>query len=136
MSELNNLAQKENINLDDCIVFTKDGGDILAVNIAYVGIKQRQDKMMGVNFSISPKKVKELEEFFSDLTDGQLLFYNISQTGHIPVNYRGLSTVSKKISTDPEAVFQISLLVEPAQDMPKQSYFDPTCECCTLHHIL
>ena len=65
MSELTDLALKDNINLDECIVFTKDNGDILSVNIKYVGIKQRQDKLMGVNFSMSPKQVKQLDEFFS-----------------------------------------------------------------------
>ena len=64
MSQLDDLAQKENVNLDECIVFTKDSGDFLAVNIKYVGIKQRQDRLMSVNFSMSPKQVKQLDEFF------------------------------------------------------------------------
>jgi hypothetical protein len=136
MSQLNDLAEKENINLDECIVFTKDSGDILAVNIKYVGIKQRQDKLMSVNFSMSPQKVKQLDEFFSDVNSGALFYYDISQTGNIPVNYRGLSNVIKKVSTDPESLFEVSLLMQPAQNMPKDNYFDPTCDCCTLHCIM
>lgn len=136
MSELTDLALKDNINLDECIVFTKDHGDILAVNIKYVGIKQRQDKLMGVNFSMSPKQVKQLDEFFSTVNVGELFYYDISQTGNIPVNYRGLSNVIKKRSTQAESVFEVSLLMQSAQNMPKDNYFNPSCDCCTLHHII
>lgn len=136
MSELNDLAFRENVNLDDCIVFAKDNGDILAINVRYVGIKQRQDKMMGVNFSMSPAQVKKLEEFFSTLNSGELFFYDISQTGYRPVNYRGLSRVTKKVSNDIDTLFEVSLMMQPAYDLPKDSYFDPTCGCCSLHHIL
>ena len=136
MSELDDLALKENVNLDECIVFTKDGGDILAVNVKYVGIKQRQDKLMSVNFSLSPKQALKLDEFFSGLNSGEMFYYDISQTGNIPVNYRGLSNVTKKASTDADSIFEISLIMQPAQSMPKDNYFDPSCSCCTLHHIL
>lgn len=136
MSELDDLALKENVNLDECIVFTKDGGDILAVNIRYVGIKQRQDKLMSVNFSLSPKQALKLEEFFSSFNNGEMFYYDISQTGNIPVNYRGLSNVTKKASTDADSIFEISLIMQPAQSMPNDNYFDPSCSCCTLHHIL
>ena len=78
MSVLNDLSVRENINLDECIVFTKDNGDSLAVNIKYVSIKQRQDKLMGVNFSLLPKQVKQLEEFFSNVNVGELFYYDIS----------------------------------------------------------
>ena len=136
MSELDDLALKENVNLDECIVFTKDGGDILAVNVRYVGIKQRQDKLMSVNFSLSPKQALKLEEFFSSFNNGEMFYYDISQTGNIPVNYRGLSNVTKKASTDADSIFEISLIMQPAQSMPSDNYFDPSCSCCTLHHIL
>ena len=136
MYELNDLALKEDINLFDCIVFTKDNGDVLAVNTKYVGIKQRQDKLMGVNFTMSPKQVKQLEEFFSDVNNGEMFYYDISQTGSIPVNYRGLSKVTKKVSNEIDALFEVSLIMQPAQNMPKDNYFDPTCGCCSLHHIL
>ncbi|MBR0270435.1 MAG: hypothetical protein IJQ68_00345 [Methanobrevibacter sp.] len=136
MSDLKDLAKNENVNLDDCIVFTKDGGDALAVNIAYVGIKQRQDKLMSVNFSMSPQKVKQLDEFFSDVNSGALFYYDISQTGSIPVNYRGLSNVTKKVSNNPDAIFEVSLLMQTAQNVPKDSYLDPTCDCCSFHCIL
>jgi len=135
MSELDDLALKENINLEDCIVFTKDNGDILAVNIEYVGIKQRQDKMMSINFTMSPMKVKQLDEFFSNVNNGEMFYYNISQTGFMPVNYRGLSSVSKRVDATSDAIFEISLIMQPAQNMPKDNYFNPTCDCCTLHHI-
>ena len=136
MSELLNLAKNENIDLEDCIVFSKGNGDYLAVNVKYIGIRQRQDKLMSVNFSMSPKQVIQLEEFFSTLNNGEMFFYNISQTGYIPVNYRGLSNVTKKASAIPESVFQVSLIMQPAQSIPKDNYFDPTCACCTLHHII
>lgn len=119
MYELDDLALKENVNLFDCIVFTKDDGNILAVNTKYVGIKQRQDKLMGVNFTMSPKQVKQLEEFFSNVNNGEMFFYDICQTGNIPVNYRGLSKVTKKVSNDPDALFEVSLIMQPAQNMPK-----------------
>ena len=136
MSVLNDLSVEENINLDECIVFTKDNGDSLAVNIKYVGIKQRQDRLMGVNFSLLPKQVKQLEEFFSNVNVGELFYYDISQTGIIPVNYRGLSKVIKKRSTQSESIFEITLLIQPAQNIPRDNYFNPSCDCCTLHHIL
>ena len=136
MSLLNDLAEKENINLDECIVFTKDGGDSLAVNTRYIGIRQRQDKLMSVNFSMSPRQVKQLDDFFADLNSGELFYYDISQTGAIPVNYRGLSNVVKKAKSNVDSVFEVSLIMQPAQSMPKDNYFDPTCDCCTLHHIL
>ena len=136
MSELNDLALKENVNLEDCILFTKEGGDILAVNTKYIGIKQRQDKQISVNFSMSPKQVLQLEEFFSELNNGELFYYDISQTGIIPVNYRGLSNVTKRASRDIDSIFEISLIMQPVQNMPRDNYFNPSCSCCTLHHIL
>ena len=136
MSQLDDLEQKENVNLDECIVFTKDSGDFLAVNIKYVGIKQRQDRLMSVNFSMSPKQVKQLDEFFSDFNSGELFFYDISQTGAIPVNYRGLSNVSKKVSNNPDAIFEVSLIMQQASNMPKDNYLEPACDCCSLKHIL
>ena len=136
MSELNDLALKENVDLDECIVFTKDGGNSLAVNVKYVGIRQRQDKLMSVNFTMSPKQVKQLEEFFSNLNNGDMFYYDISRTGIIPVRYRGLSNVTKKASKQADLAFEVSLIMQPAQSMPKDNYFDSTCACCTLHHIL
>ena len=136
MSELKDLALRENVDLDECIVFTKENGDILAVNVKYVGIKQRQDKLMSANFSMFPKQVKQLEEFFSKLNGGEMFYYNISQTGNVPVNYRGLSKVTKKASHDSISIFEISLIMQPAQSMPRDNYFNPSCSCCTLHHIL
>lgn len=136
MSYLSDLAQKENINLQDCITFIKDNGDILAVNIEYVGIKQRQDKLTSVNFAMAPKQVKQLNDFFDDLNNGEIFYYDISQTGTVPVNYRGLSGVTKRVTTNSDAVFDVSLIMQPAQNMPKDNYFSPTCDCCTLQHIL
>ena len=135
MSELNDLALNDNINLEECIVFAKDGGDNLAVNLDFVAIRQRQDRLMGINFAMSPKQVKQLEEFFSGLNNGELFYHGISQTGYIPVNYRGLSNVTKKVSKDSDAVFEVTLLIEPAVNLPKDNYFDPVCECCSLKHI-
>ena len=50
MVQFNDLAIENNINLDECVIFVKDNNQVLAVNTRNVGIKQRQDDTMGVNF--------------------------------------------------------------------------------------
>lgn len=136
MSQLTDLAEKENIDLENCIIFTKDSGDFLAVNIKYIGIKQRPDRLMSVNFSMSPKQVKQLDEFFSVFNSGELFYYDISQTGAIPVNYRGLSNVTKKVSNDIDSIFEVSLIMQAASNVAQENYLEPTCSCCSLKHIL
>ena len=46
--------------------FQKENGESLAVNIKYVGIKQRQDHLLSMNFHTLPKFLKEIIDFFDD----------------------------------------------------------------------
>lgn len=135
MSQFNDLAMKNNIDLDDCIIFVHGNDEILAVNVRNVGIRQRQDDTMGVNFEISPAKTKELENFFTSFANGEKFYYNISQTGYRPVYYRGLSSVTRKVSSTSEDIFRITLIMQKAIVEPEDSYFEPTCECCKFCHI-
>lgn len=89
MTQLKEIVEKENINLDEYVTFVTDNQKVLAANVKYVKIKQRQDHLMGITFTINPKQLKEVNEFFDSLTSGERIYYNISQTGYIPVNYRG-----------------------------------------------
>ena len=41
--EQEQIIKDEDVNLEDYVAFQKASGDTLAVNIKYVGIKQRQD---------------------------------------------------------------------------------------------
>ena len=135
MSDFNDLAYENNIDLDDCIIFVKDNDQVLAVDIKNVGIRQRQDDTMGVNFTLTPQKTKELENFFSMFVSGEKFYFNISQTGYRPVYYRGLSPITKKVSSSDDAIFMITLLMQKAIVAPDDSYFEPTCECCRFCHI-
>ena len=77
----------------------------------------------------------QVNEFFSSLTSGERIFYNISQTGYIPVNYRGMLPISKNVTNNPEETFSVTIMVDPAIDIPKDTYQEPTCENCIFHHI-
>lgn len=134
MTQFNDLAIENNIDLNECVIFVKDDNQVLAVNTRNVGIKQRQDDTMGVNFTITPKETKELENFFNKFSTGEKFYFNISQTGYRPVYYRGLSPITKKVSTGEEA-FMITLFMQKAIVEPDDSYFEPTCECCEFCHI-
>ena len=46
MVELKDIAEKNNIDLEDCIVFVRGENDILAVDSTHAGIKQRTDNVM------------------------------------------------------------------------------------------
>ena len=62
------------------------------------------------------------------------LYGNISNTGFVPVNFRGLSPVVEP-SPDRDVIFSMSLLLDPVKNVPKDSYYDPTCGTCPFHHI-
>ena len=123
------------MNLEDYITFQKENGESLAVNIKYVGIKQRQDHLLSMNFHTLPKFLKEIIDFFDDVGDVGNLAYNISNTGFVPVNFRGLSPVVREPSPDRDVIFSMSLLLDPVKNVPKDSYYDPTCGTCPFHHI-
>lgn len=134
MDEENKLKD-EDVNLEDYITFQKENGESLAVNIKYVGIKQRQDHLLSMNFHTLPKFLKEIIDFFDDVGDVGNLAYNISNTGFVPVNFRGLSPVVREPSPDRDVIFSMSLLLDPVKNVPKDSYYDPTCGTCPFHHI-
>ena len=79
MTNLDDVAQDNNVNLEDSVVFVKGNDDILSVDINSIGIKQRADDTMGVRFSLTPKQTKELENFFSKFQNGEKFYFNISQ---------------------------------------------------------
>ena len=130
-----NKIKDEDVNLEDYITFQKENGESLAVNIKYVGIKQRQDHLLSMNFPTLPKFLKEIIDFFDDVGDVGNLAYNISNTGFVPVNFRGLSPVVREPSPDRDVIFSMSLLLDPVKNVPKDSYYDPTCGTCPFHHI-
>ena len=135
MTNLDDVAQDNNVNLEDSVVFVKGNDDILSVDINSVGIKQRADDTMGVRFSLTPKQTKELEGFFSKFQNGEKLYFNISQTGYRPVYYRGLSPITKEVSSDYDSKFSVTLFMQKAIAVPDDNYFEPTCECCQFCHI-
>lgn len=135
MTSLSDVARDNNVNLEDSVVFIKGEDDILTVDIKNVGIKQRADDTMGVRFSITPKQTKELEKFFNKFQNGEKLYFNISQTGYRPVYYRGVSPVTKEVSTEYESKFNVTVFLQKAIVVPDDNYFEPTCECCEFCHI-
>ncbi|MDD4594629.1 hypothetical protein ACA135_04810 [Methanobrevibacter acididurans] len=130
-----NKIKDEDVDLENYITFQKENGESLAVNIKYVGIKQRQDHLLSMNFHTLPKFLKEIIDFFDDVGDVGNLAYNISNTGFVPVNFRGLSPVVREPSPDRDVIFSMSLLLDPVKNVPKDSYYDPTCGTCPFHHI-
>ena len=130
MVELKDIAEKNNIDLEDYIVFVRGENDILAVDSTHAGIKQRTDNVMAFNFSLLPKDALELEKFFNNFGSGEKFFYDISKTGFRPAHYRGLSPITKEINYEEDAKFNISVYGEKAIVEPEDSYFTPTCECC------
>ena len=134
MSELNDYAHEQNVNLEDCVVFVRGEDDILAVDINSIGIKQRSDDTMAFRFSISPQQTLDLDNFFKRFTTGEKFYFDISQTGYRPVYYRGLSPINKEARED-DANFNITLFAQKAIVEPEDSYFEPTCACCEFCHI-
>lgn len=128
------IIKKENINLDNYITFQKDDGETIAINTDYVGIKQRQDKLMTFTIHATPKYMMEIEEYFKTVNNVGNLKYNITNTGFIPVNFRGLSPIKIEPTSDSENKFTMSILLEPVET-EKDSYQDPTCENCIFHII-
>ena len=70
MTELNDIAKENDVNLEECIVFVRGSDDILAVDISNVKIRQRSDDTMGITFSISPKQTLNLILIFHKLVIG------------------------------------------------------------------
>ena len=135
MTELIDVAQDHDVNLDECVVFIRGKDDILAVDIGNVAIRQRSDETMGFTFSISPKQTLKLEEFFTKFATGEKFYFDISQTGYRPVYYRGLSPINKEVSGEYDPKFNITLFAQKAIVAPDDSYFEPTCSCCEFCHI-
>lgn len=135
MTNLNDVAIDNDVILEDSIVFVKGEDDILAVGINNVGIKQRADDTMGIRFSLTPKQTKDLEKYFTKFQNGEKLYFNISQTGYRPVYYRGLSPITKEVSTEYESKFNVTVFLQKAIVVPDDNYFEPTCECCSFCHI-
>ena len=132
MVELKDIAQENNIDLEETIVFVRGDDDILAVDINHGGIKQRSDDTMAITFSLLPKEALKLEEYFNRFGSGERFYYDITQTGYRPAYYRGVSPVSKEISLEDEAKFSITLYAEKAIEEAEDSYFSPTCEGCAF----
>ena len=130
MVELKDIAKENNIDLNNCIVFVRGKDDILAVDSTHAGIQQRSDGTMAFKFSLLPKEALELEKYFENFTSGEKFYYDITQTGYRPANYRGLSSMTKEISLEEEAKFNITLYAEKAIAEADDSYFEPTCEGC------
>ena len=130
MVELKDIAQENNIDLYESMVFIRDNNDILAVDINKSGIKQRSDDTMAITFSLLPKEALKLEEYFNRFNSGEKFFYDITQTGYRPAYYRGLSPISKEISLEDEAKFNVTLYAEKAIAEADDTYFAPTCEGC------
>ena len=135
MTNLSDIANDNDVNLEDCIVFVKGEDDILAVGIDNVGIRQRSDDTMAFRFSIIPKQALKLEEFFTKFENGEKFYFDISQTGYRPVYYRGLSPVNKEISEEYESKFNVTMFAQKAIVEAEDSYFEPTCSCCEFCHI-
>lgn len=130
MVELNDIAKENSIDLNECIVFVRGEDDILAVDSTHAGIKQRSDDTMAFKFSLLPKDALKLEKYFENFTSGEKFFYDITQSGYRPAYYRGLSPMTKEISLEEEAKFNITLYAEKAMAEADDSYFAPTCEGC------
>ena len=109
--------------------------DILAVDITNAGIRQRSDDTMGFTFSITPKQALALEEYFNRFATGEKFYFDISQTGYRPVYYRGLSPMTKEVSSEYHPKFNITLFAQKAIVEPEDSYFEPSCACCEFCHI-
>lgn len=128
------IIKRENINLENYITFQKDNGEILAINTDYIKIKQRQDKLMSFTVNATPKYMKEITEYFDDVNNVGELRYNISNTGFIPINFRGITPIKIKPNSETENKFVMSLLFEPVK-YQKDTYETPTCETCIFHLI-
>lgn len=135
MTELNDIAQENDVNLEECVIFVRGKLDILAVDISNAKIRQRSDDTMGFEFSITPKQALKLEEYFTKFTTGEKFYFNISETGYRPVYYRGLSPINKEVNLENESKFNITLFAQKAIVEPDDSYFAPTCACCEFCHI-
>ena len=135
MTDLNEIAREHDVDLENCVVFVRGNDDILAVDISNAGIRQRSDDTMGFTFSIAPKQALALEEYFNKFTTGEKFYFDISQTGYRPVYYRGVSPVTKEVSTEYESKFNVTVFLQKAIVVPDDNYFEPTCECCEFCHI-
>lgn len=135
MTDLNDIAMEQNVNLEECVVFVRGNDDILAVDISNAGIRQRSDDTMGFTFLITPKQALAVEEYFNKFATGEKFYFDISQTGYRPVYYRGLSPMTKEVSKEYEPKFNITLFAQKAIVVPDDSYFEPACECCEFCHI-
>lgn len=133
-STFDEIIKKENINLEDYVTFQKDNGETIAINTDYVKIKQRQDKLMGFTINATPKHIKEIIKYFDDVNNVGELKYNISNTGFIPINFRGLTPVKIQPQSQTENKFKISLLFEPVK-YQKDTYEDSCCDTCIFHLI-
>ncbi|WP_407410176.1 hypothetical protein [Methanobrevibacter sp.] len=127
---MKDIAEENNVNLEESIVFVRGEDDILAVDASRAGIQQRTDGTMSIKFSLLPKDALKLEEYFNRFGSGEKFFYDISHTGFRPANYRGLSPMTKEISREEEALFNISVYGEKSIEEAEDSYFAPTCEGC------
>lgn len=131
---LDEIIKKENINLEDYVTFQKDNGETIAINTNYIKIKQRQDKLMSFIINATPKHIKEIIPYFDDVNNVGELKYNISDTGFIPVNFRGLTPIKIQPQSQTENKFKISLLFEPVK-YQKDTYEDSCCDTCIFHLI-
>lgn len=109
MVDLKDIAQENDVELENCVVFVRGREDILAVDIFNAGIRQRSDDTMAFTFSLAPKQALKLEEYFGKFATGEKFYFDISQTGYRPVYYRGLSPITKEVSKEYDAKFNVTL---------------------------
>ncbi len=135
MVELKDIAQENEVDLENCVVFVRGEDDILAVDISNAKIRQRSDDTMGFTFSITPEQTLKFEEYFNKFANGEKFYFDISQTGYRPAYYRGLSQINKEVSEEYDTKFNVTLFAQKAIVEPDDSYFAPTCAGCQFCHL-
>lgn len=135
MVELKDIAQENEVDLENCVVFVRGEDDILAVDVSNAKIRQRSDDTMGFTFSITPEQTLKFEEYFNKFANGEKFYFDISQTGYRPAYYRGLSQINKEVSEEYDTKFNVTLFAQKAIVEPDDSYFAPTCAGCQFCHL-
>ena len=60
MTDLNDIAKENDVNLENSVVFVRGEDDILSVDLFNASIKQKSDDTMGFTFSITVLRWKSV----------------------------------------------------------------------------
>jgi len=84
--------------ISENIIFKRNSGEKIEVPQKFVGLKNKQNGLLAVNFRTPPEKIDDIKTFFVGFRSSEPLTYDIGNTGKVKCYFKGISPLLKQTS--------------------------------------